>query len=84
MPNDVQDNVPQDNTLDEGKQRLLAHMARGPEGHYTAVQLARNLGVSLPEVQRRLVKLQRTGYIVRSTSTVVPAYQLAAQGRAST
>jgi DNA-binding Lrp family transcriptional regulator len=58
-------------------QRLLAHMRRAPAGQYTAVQLARNTGLPLPEVQSRLAKLVIDGVIVRSTVTVGPAFQLA-------
>jgi Fic family protein len=74
MPNDVLANDPdRPDTVD---QRLLAHMTRGPQRHYSAVQLARNTGIPLPEVQRHLAKLERAGTVVRSKVTQYPAFQL--------
>jgi hypothetical protein len=67
------------NERDEFDQRILAAMRRAPGGRYTTVQLARNTGLSLPEVQRRLATLQRQGAIVRSSHTAYPAFQLAGE-----
>jgi DNA-binding Lrp family transcriptional regulator len=64
--------------LDAHDQRILAHMRRAPTGHYTEAQLARNTGLPLPEVQRRLTQLRRAGAIVRSLVTISPTFQLAA------
>jgi DNA-binding IclR family transcriptional regulator len=64
-------------TPDDPAQRILGFMRRAPQGHFTAVQLARNTGLALPEVQRRIAALQQDGSVVRSRTTVVPAFQLA-------
>jgi DNA-binding IclR family transcriptional regulator len=67
--------------LDENDYRILSHMQRAPTGHYTSAQLARNTGVPLAEVQRRLALLEDAGYVLRSTATPYPAFHLAEQGR---
>jgi DNA-binding Lrp family transcriptional regulator len=61
---------------DEQDQRILAHMRRAPAGQYTAVQLARNTGLPLTEVQPRLARLLKQGVIARSAVTVYPAFHL--------
>ena len=66
-----------ENERDESDKRILAHMHRAPAGHYTAVQLARNTGLSLTEVQPRLARLLKVGAIQRSTMTAYPAFTLA-------
>jgi DNA-binding Lrp family transcriptional regulator len=63
---------------DEHDRRILAYMRRAPAGRYTAVQLARNTGLDLAEVQRRLAQLRRDGVIVRSRVTAYPAFHVAA------
>jgi DNA-binding IclR family transcriptional regulator len=68
---------------DSRNERILEHMRRAPAGQHTVVQLARNPGISLPEVQQRLARLQRNGFVVRSNRSVDPAFQLTEPGLAS-
>jgi DNA-binding IclR family transcriptional regulator len=67
---------------DEINQRILFCMQRAPGGN-TAVQLARNTGLSLPEVQRSLTELHRAGAILRAARLPYPAFHLVGQELAS-
>jgi hypothetical protein len=67
--------------LNEYDYRILHHMQRAIAGHYTSAQLARNTGIPLAEVQRRLAQLEDAGYVRRSTATPYPAFHLTEQGR---
>jgi hypothetical protein len=69
--------------IDDINQRILAHMRRAPGGNYTAVQLSRTTGLSVPEVQQRLTDLQSASAILRAPQLPYPAYCLASQQPAS-
>ena len=61
---------------DDLKQRVLACMQRAPGGTYTAVQLSRNTGLSVAEVQQGLANLEQESAIVRAAHLSYPAYCL--------
>jgi DNA-binding IclR family transcriptional regulator len=60
-------------------QRLLAHFQRAPGDHYTTAQLARTVGWSISETQRRLAELEAEGYVARSPATSYPTFELTPQ-----
>ncbi len=68
---------------DDISQRILGCMRRAPGGKYTAIQLARSVGLSVPKVQRGLTDLERAGAIVRAPQLPYPAYCLARETPAS-
>ena len=47
----------------------------------TTVQLARTVGFSVQEMQRRLALLERAGYIARPANALIPAFALTPLGR---
>ena len=55
---------------DEVGQRILSCMRRAPRGKYTALQLARNTGLRLAEVQRSLSDLEQAGATMRAAGLV--------------
>ena len=58
--------------------RILGYMRRAPGGNYTAVQLSRNTGLTVAQVQQALADLERANAIVRAPHLAYPAYCLTA------
>ncbi len=59
--------------------RILVCMERAPAGNYTPVQLARNTGLWVAEVQRGIAQLHRTGIISQAPGLAFPAFRLAGE-----